>query len=240
METESGPPKGFTICPVTRGLIALAALSIAFGYIEASVVVYLRAIFYPDGFVFPLTEFGIETSPLWRRLLLTEIGREASTLVLIISGAYLFGRNVRERVAGFMIIFGIWDIFFYVWLKVLVNWPGSIMDWDILFLIPVYHGLGYFISYTRNLGGSCSCAGAYLGSDDSFWSVSSPAVVPWPKREDFCGRLDWFFRGRCFGCGCFLPGLKRYYGGWISILLQLAAFFNITGRSGCVIYKVPA
>ncbi len=137
METESGQPKGFTICPVTRGLIALAALSIAFGYIEASVVVYLRAIFYPDGFVFPLAEFGIETSPLWRRLLLTEIGREASTLVLIISGAYLFGRNVRERVAGFMIIFGIWDIFYYVWLKVLVDWPDSIMDWDILFLIPV-------------------------------------------------------------------------------------------------------
>ncbi len=137
METESGRPTEFTICPVTRRLIALAILSIAFGYIEASVVVYLRAIFYPDGFVFPLAEFGIETSPLWRRLLLTEIGREASTLVLVISGAYLFGRNLRERVAGFMIIFGIWDIFYYVWLKVLVNWPVSIMDWDILFLIPV-------------------------------------------------------------------------------------------------------
>ena len=137
MESESPLSKSFAFCPVTMKLIALAILSIAFGYIEASVVVYLRAIFYPDGFVFPLTEFGIETSPLWRRLLLTEIGREASTLVLIVSGAYLFGRNLRERVAGFLIIFGIWDIFFYVWLKVLVDWPVSIMDWDILFLIPV-------------------------------------------------------------------------------------------------------
>jgi hypothetical protein len=133
MEIESLRPKESAFCLVTKRLIALAALSIAFGYIEASVVVYLRAIFFPEGFVFPLAEFGIETSPLW----MTEIGREASTLVLIISGAYLFGRNVRERVAGFMIIFGIWDIFFYVWLKVLVNWPASIMDWDILFLIPV-------------------------------------------------------------------------------------------------------
>lgn len=137
MGTESLRPKESAFCLVTKRLIALAILSIAFGYIEASVVIYLRAIFYPEGFVFPLAEFGIETSPLWRRLLLTEIGREASTLVLIISGAYLFGRNLRERVAGFMIIFGIWDIFFYVWLKVLVNWPDSIMDWDILFLIPV-------------------------------------------------------------------------------------------------------
>jgi hypothetical protein len=34
-------------------------------------------------------------------------------------------------------IFAIWDIFYYVWLKVLIDWPASIMDWDILFLIPV-------------------------------------------------------------------------------------------------------
>jgi len=33
-------------------------------------------------------------------------------------------------------IFAIWDIFYYVWLKVLIDWPASIMDWDILFLIP--------------------------------------------------------------------------------------------------------
>ena len=36
-----------------------------------------------------------------------------------------------------MIIFAVWDIFYYVWLKVLLDWPASIMDWDILFLIPV-------------------------------------------------------------------------------------------------------
>ena len=108
--------------------------SIAFGYIEAAVVVYLREIFYPDGFTFPLTIFGID--PLWRRFLLTEIGREAATIVLIFTGARLFGRNRRQRFAYFLTIFAIWDIFYYVWLKVLIDWPASIMDWDILFLIP--------------------------------------------------------------------------------------------------------
>ena len=39
--------------------------SIAFGYIEAAVVVYLREIFHPDGFTFPMTLFGI--GPLWKR-----------------------------------------------------------------------------------------------------------------------------------------------------------------------------
>ncbi|MHC4105998.1 MAG: hypothetical protein ACYSR9_13735 [Planctomycetota bacterium] len=108
--------------------------SIAFAYIESAVVVYLREIFYPDGFTFPLTTFGL--SPLWKRLLLTEIGREAATIVLIFTGSWLVGKNRHQRFAYFMTIFAVWDIFYYVWLKVLLDWPSSIMDWDILFLIP--------------------------------------------------------------------------------------------------------
>ena len=109
--------------------------SIAFGYIEAAVVVYLRAIFHPDGFTFPMEVFSLD--PVGKRLLLTEVGREAATIVLIFTGAWLFGHNRQQQVAYFMIIFAVWDIFYYVWLKVLLDWPASIMDWDILFLIPV-------------------------------------------------------------------------------------------------------
>jgi hypothetical protein len=107
---------------------------IAIAYIEAAVVVYLRTIFHPSGFTFPLTEFGI--SLLWKRLLLTETGREAATLVVIFTASWLFGRNLQQRFAFFLTIFAVWDIFYYIWLKVLIDWPGSIMDWDILFLIP--------------------------------------------------------------------------------------------------------
>jgi hypothetical protein len=113
----------------------VVAFGIAFGYIEAAVVVYLREIFHPNGFTFPMRVFGL--GPLAKRLLLTEIGREAATIVLIFTGAWLFGRNRRQRVAYFLTIFAVWDIFYYVWLKVLIDWPASIMDWDILFLIPV-------------------------------------------------------------------------------------------------------
>ena len=109
--------------------------SIAFAYIESAVVVYLRAIFYPDGFTFPIAMFGL--SPLGKRLLLTEIGREAATIVIIFTSSWLFGKNRRQRFAYFMIIFAVWDIFYYIWLKVLLGWPDSIMDWDILFLIPM-------------------------------------------------------------------------------------------------------
>ena len=115
--------------------LIVVVFSIAFGYIEAAVVVYLRQIFHPDGFTFPMTVFG--TGPLFKRFLLTEIGREAATIVLIFTGAWLSGHNRQQRVAYFLIIFAVWDIFYYIWLKALLNWPASIMDWDILFLIPV-------------------------------------------------------------------------------------------------------
>jgi hypothetical protein len=117
-----------------RCFLIVVVFGIAFAYIESAVVVYLRAIFYPDGFTFPLS--GFAEGALWRRLLLTEIGREAATLVLIFTGSWLFGRNKRQRFAFFLTIFAVWDIFYYVWLKVLLDWPATINDWDILFLMP--------------------------------------------------------------------------------------------------------
>jgi len=118
-----------------KTFLIVVVFSIAFGYIEAAVVVYLRQIFHPNGFTFPLTVFG--SGAISNRILLTEIGREAATIVLVFTGAWLFGHNRQQRVAYFMIIFAVWDIFYYVWLKVLLDWPASIMDWDILFLMPV-------------------------------------------------------------------------------------------------------
>ena len=127
--TIEGPLKKMLL----RFLIVVV-FGIAFAYIESAVVVYLRAIFYPEGFTFPLS--GFAEGALWKRLLLTEIGREAATLVLILTGSWLFGRNKRQRLAFFLTIFAVWDIFYYVWLKVLLDWPLTINDWDILFLMP--------------------------------------------------------------------------------------------------------
>jgi hypothetical protein len=114
---------------------AVVIFSMAFGYIEAAVVVYLRRIFHPEGFTFPLISFMIGS--VNQKILLTEVGREASTLVIILTSAWLFGKNLQQRVAYFLTIFAVWDIFYYIWIKVLLNWPESIMDWDILFLIPI-------------------------------------------------------------------------------------------------------
>ena len=120
---------------ILKKFCIVVVFSITFGYIEAAVVVYLRTIFHPAGFTFPLTNFGI--SPIWKQLLLTEVGRETAAMLLISTASWLFGKNLQQRAACLLTIFAIWDISYYIWLKVLINWPAQIMDWDILFLIPV-------------------------------------------------------------------------------------------------------
>ena len=69
-------------------------------------------------------------------ILLTEVCREVATLVMLIAVAFLCGRSGPGRWGCFMIAFGVWDIFYYIFLKITINWPASVFDWDVLFLIP--------------------------------------------------------------------------------------------------------
>jgi hypothetical protein len=108
----------------------LAVFSIAMGLLEAIVVVYLRQLYYPEGFGFPLK--GEIAGGLFLEYL-----REMATLVMLATVSLAAGRVRYERFAYFLLCFGIWDIFYYLSLKILLDWPSSPMTWDILFLIPV-------------------------------------------------------------------------------------------------------
>jgi hypothetical protein len=108
----------------------ITIFAIAMGFLESSVVVYLRALLYPEGFNFPL-------APIPQSLALTEILREAATIIMLFGAGYLAGRSFTTRFAWFLYAFAVWDIFYYVFLKLLLNWPESFITWDILFLIPV-------------------------------------------------------------------------------------------------------
>jgi hypothetical protein len=113
-----------------RRLFWLVAWGIAFGYIEASIVVYLRKIYYPAGFSFPAVIIEPEIA-------VVEMIREITTLVFMWAVAELTYRSFQCRLAVFMFLFGIWDIFYYVFLKATLGWPSSPADWDILFLVPL-------------------------------------------------------------------------------------------------------
>ncbi len=115
---------------IRKTIIWLTIFSIAMGLFESAVVIYLREILYPEGFSFPL-------APIKDNLVIIELLREASTLIMLFAIAYLSGKNLYQRLSYFVFCFAIWDIFYYVFLKVLIGWPKSLMTWDILFLIPV-------------------------------------------------------------------------------------------------------
>ena len=108
----------------------LAVFAVAMGFLEGIVVVYLRELYYPDGFDFPLKLMPPE-------LVTIEWIREISTLVMLAAVGIIAGRNNLQRLMYFLFAFGVWDIFYYVALKLLIGWPASLLTWDILFLIPV-------------------------------------------------------------------------------------------------------
>ena len=132
-----------------RAVAALFLFGISFGYVEAAVVVYLRTIYdpirhrlhpeRPPNDLFPLitpqqlSDTGIENS----RRVAIEVVREAGTMVMLAAVALAVARNLHEWMAAFAIAFGVWDISFYAFLKLLIHWPESLSTLDILFLIPL-------------------------------------------------------------------------------------------------------
>ncbi len=116
----------------TRARIGwLGLYAIAMALVEAAVVVHLRHVYYPND---PLTIFPLA---LMRPAdFALELGRELATIVMIAAVAWLAEKTWMRRFAAFVLVFGLWDVFYYLWLKVAIGWPRCWLEWDVLFLIP--------------------------------------------------------------------------------------------------------
>ncbi len=130
-------------------VLFLVTFGISFGYVEAAVVTYLRALdkFHQN---YPISHYKVYLNlgfitfvkPAHSILLTTrianiEVGREAMTIVMLVCVAWVAGHSASQRGAAFLIGFATWDIFYYVWLWVLDDWPRSLLTRDVFFLIPV-------------------------------------------------------------------------------------------------------
>jgi hypothetical protein len=104
--------------------------SIAMGFMESSVVIYLRELYYPGGFTFPLKVIPPNIASV-------EILRELSTLIMLVAIGWVAGKNSAQRFIFFLFSFAVWDLCYYIFLKLFLDWPASLFTWDILFLIPV-------------------------------------------------------------------------------------------------------
>lgn len=123
-------------------LISAGVFGIGFAFIEAAVVVYLRAatgLLVPShlqNILMPSEQKQI-LSQLPEDLLLIEVGREAATIITLLALAFLSASQKKERVTLFLWVFATWDVFYYFFLWLTIGWPNSLLTGDVLFLIPV-------------------------------------------------------------------------------------------------------
>lgn len=114
----------------TKKLLWVGLFAIAMAYLEAAVVVYLRR-------VYGITDLMLSVPPFDPRIGAIEFGRELSTLVMLLSVGIVAGQNLQSRLGVAIFAFGLWDVFYYIWLRVFIGWPSSLLDPDLLFLIPL-------------------------------------------------------------------------------------------------------
>lgn len=114
-----------------RRWIIVAAYTVAMAWVEAAVVFYLRTLSYR------IQPYQADPLPQVTGLEGVELIREAATLIMLLTVGLLAGRDARSRWGYAAIAFGVWDIFYYVFLRVVTGWPATLKDWDVLFLIPL-------------------------------------------------------------------------------------------------------
>ena len=114
----------------TRWAIVMA-FAIAMAWVEAASVFYIRAL------VDRIEPYQADPLPMHGALGNVELWREAATLVMIATLGVLAGRTWRRRAGYAALAFGAWDIFYYVFLRLISGWPRTLLDWDILFLLPL-------------------------------------------------------------------------------------------------------
>lgn len=128
-------------------LIYAALFAAGFGFVEAAVVVYLRAAIglLPayHGTLADVQRMAPEAyqqaqslNQFPQSLLTIEVMREASTLIILLAVSLLSAARSRERWGIFLWTFALWDATYYAGLWATVRWPATLKEMDILFLIP--------------------------------------------------------------------------------------------------------
>jgi len=207
---------------MTRRIVWLLAFAVAMAYVESAVVVYLREIYYPGGFDFPIVIIP-------NRMAAIEVGREAATILMLLGVAMVAGSGGWERFLYFCLTFAVWDLLYYAWLRLFIGWPPSLLTWDVLFLIPV-PWLGpvlapALVSLAMIAASSCLLSlkgrGAVLGLSPGLWmlAIAGGLVVILSFTLDFRVVLDgrppppfrWgiFAIGMAMGIAAVATGTRR-------------------------------
>jgi hypothetical protein len=111
--------------------VVVVIFAIGMAWVEAATVYYLRLM------VDRVQPYRENPLPMQGVLGQVELVREAATLVMLVTVGMLAGRTRRAQAGYAAIAFGVWDIFYYLFLRIIGGWPRSLFDWDVLFLLPL-------------------------------------------------------------------------------------------------------
>ncbi len=128
-------------------LACSALFAAGFGFVEAAVVVYLRAAIglLPayHGTLADVQRMAPEAyqqaqsiNQFPQSLLTIEVIREGATLLVLLAVSLLSAARSRERWGIFLWTFALWDATYYCGLWATVRWPSTLKEMDVLFLIP--------------------------------------------------------------------------------------------------------
>ena len=117
--------------PTSHRWLVVVLYAVAMAWVEAAVVYYLRSL------IDRIEPYQPYPLPMAGGFGEAELIREIATLIMLLTVGWLAGATWRTRLGYSVVAFGVWDIFYYVFLRVITGWPKSLLDWDILFLIPL-------------------------------------------------------------------------------------------------------
>jgi hypothetical protein len=151
--------------------LLVVVFAIAMAWVETASVYYIRLI------VDRVDPYQLNPLPVRGPLEQVELVREAATLIMLFAIGAVTGRTWRARLGYTAIAFGVWDIFYYVFLTIISGWPTSLFDWDILFLLPLPWWGPVFapvsIALLMIAGGTLITSGADAGrSTPALWRLN--------------------------------------------------------------------
>jgi hypothetical protein len=148
--------------------LAVVAYAAGMAWVESAAVIYLRQL------VGRVEPYQPNPLPIAGTLGWIELVREAATLVMLAAVGWLAGRGGRRGFAYTCIAFGVWDILYYLFLRIMAPWPRSLWDWDILFLMP--------LPWWGPVAAPTSIAVLLIAGGTLVTQLETPEGGPWPRR----------------------------------------------------------
>lgn len=153
-----------------KSILWVGLFAVAMAYVESAVVVYLRKIYGINDLILSVPPFDAQIGAI-------ELGREAATLVMLLSVGWIAGKKFQSRLGFAVFAFGVWDIFYYIWLRIFIGWPQTLFDPDLLFLIPL-PWWGPVLSPVL-VALLMAVGGAALVSNEERGRILRPALADW-------------------------------------------------------------